>query len=57
MSFIFSTRLLSMDSQYEGGPIGQPSRVKPSLVFGMSDGKYVDCGVVAPGGMDTRDLL
>ena len=36
-SFAFSTRLEKVISQKEG-PIGQPKRVKPTLVVGMSEG-------------------
>ena len=35
----FSTLFNSVASQKEGGPIGDPSRLKPSEVVGMSDGR------------------
>ncbi len=56
VSFNLSTLACRTDSHYEGGPIGEPRRVNPSCVIGMSTGNgEVEASTEV--GINRRDLL
>ena len=56
VAFTFDTRLRKTSSQKEGGPMGQPRRVKPRWVMGISEGRE-EQEASAPSGMNSKDFV